>query len=108
MVTVKLAVAVLLAESFTCTPKVAEPRVGPEPDTTPPVDKLKPIALSELAPEVTLHVYPEFEPPLAARASEYADPAKPLGSGLVVVIFKAPLMVTLKFPLAMLLAESFT
>jgi hypothetical protein len=108
MVTVKLAVAVLLAESFTCTPKVAEPRVGLEPETTPPVDKLSPTADNWVAPEVTLHVYPEPDPPLAARASEYADPAKPLGSGLVVVTFKAALTVTLKFPLATLLAESFT
>ena len=56
MVTAKLVVAVLPAESVTLTPKFAVPAVGEEPDTTPPLDKLKPNAVRLLPPDVTVQL----------------------------------------------------
>jgi hypothetical protein len=69
-VTEKLAVAVLLAESFTCTVKLAVPAVGELAATTPAPDTLSPTALRLLLPEVTDHEKPVPLPPLAARVWE--------------------------------------
>jgi hypothetical protein len=55
-VTIRDVVAVLPAESFTCTPKVADPLTGVVPESTPPLDKLNPTVVSVLPPEVTVHV----------------------------------------------------
>jgi len=55
-VTVRDAVAELLAESTTLAVKVAEPATGKLPERTPPLDKLRPIVVRLLAPEVTLQV----------------------------------------------------
>jgi hypothetical protein len=54
IVTLNVAVALFPAESFTCTPKVAEPDTGVAPDNTPPLDKLKPTVVSALPPDVTV------------------------------------------------------
>jgi hypothetical protein len=55
-VTVRDAVAELLAESTTLAVNVAEPATGKLPERTPPLDKLNPTVVGELAPEVTLQV----------------------------------------------------
>ena len=70
MLTESVAVAVLPAESFTCTPNVADPATGVVPATTPPLDKLNPTAVSALDPDVTVHVYPVPDPPVAANVCE--------------------------------------
>jgi hypothetical protein len=70
MVTEKFPVAMLPAESFTCTPKVAVPATGVVPESTPPLDKLNPTAARLLAPDVTDHVYPVPVPAVAANVCE--------------------------------------
>jgi hypothetical protein len=70
MVTLKVAVALFPAESFTCTPKVADPARGVVPVSAPPLDKLNPTVASAFAPEVTVHAYPVPDPPDAARDAE--------------------------------------
>jgi hypothetical protein len=67
MVTEKVAVAVFEAESVSLTLKLAVPAVGVAPDRTPPLDKLSPTAARLPAPDVTVHVYPAPDPPVAAR-----------------------------------------
>jgi hypothetical protein len=53
---VRLALVVLLAESFTWTVNVAVPVAVGVPEMTPPLDTLNCTALRLLEPEVTLHV----------------------------------------------------
>jgi hypothetical protein len=73
-VTVNVAFAVFCAESTTCTPNEALPTEGVVPDSTPDPFKLNPIALSAVAPEVTLQAYPLPEPPVAVNVSPYGLP----------------------------------
>jgi hypothetical protein len=108
IVTERVLVAVFDAESVTMTIKLAVPVVGEDPDNTPPLDKLSPIAVSWLLFAVTVQLYPPPEPPEAARESEYATPTLPPGSGLVLVTVRAALIVTDKVAVAVLLAESTT
>jgi uncharacterized protein (UPF0212 family) len=55
-VTVKVTVAVFDAESVTLAAKLALPTIGVEPDKTPALERLRPIAVSVLPPDVTDHV----------------------------------------------------
>jgi hypothetical protein len=55
-VTEKVTVAVLEAESVTLAAKLALPAMGVAPDNTPALERLKPIAVSVLPPDVTLQV----------------------------------------------------
>jgi hypothetical protein len=52
-VTVKVTVAVFDAESVTLAAKLALPTVGVAPVNTPALERLRPIAVSELPPDVT-------------------------------------------------------
>jgi hypothetical protein len=74
MVTLSVAVAVLLAESMTFAVKVAVPAIGVVPDSTPVLDRVNPIAVKLLAPEVMLQVRPVPVPPAAVSVSVYAVP----------------------------------
>src|SRR5580698_8412248 len=56
MVTEKPAVAVFDAESVNSTVKFALPAVGEEPDRTPPLDRLRPIAVRLLALDGTVQL----------------------------------------------------
>jgi hypothetical protein len=56
MVTLNVAVALFPAESFTCTPKVADPAAGVVPESAPPLDKLNPTAVNWPPLDVTVHV----------------------------------------------------
>jgi hypothetical protein len=73
--TLRVAVAVLPTESFTCTPNVAVPAAGVAPESTPPLDRVSATAVSSPAFEVTVQLYPVPEPPLAVSVCEYAVPA---------------------------------
>jgi hypothetical protein len=75
IVTLIVAVAELLAESTTLAVKVAVPATGVAPDNTPALDRLNPTAVKLLAPEVTVQVRPDPEPPAAVSVSLYAAPA---------------------------------
>jgi hypothetical protein len=88
--------------------RLAVPATGVAPDKTPPLDRLNPTAAKLLAPEVTDHVCPVPVPPAAANVCEYATPAKPTGSGDVVVIASPDLIVTVKVPVALFPTESVT
>ena len=70
MNTEKLAVAVFDAESVTSTATLALPTVGEEPDRTPSLDRLNPIAVRLLLPDVIVQVYPVPDPPEAASVCE--------------------------------------
>ena len=70
MVTDKVAVAVLDAESVTLTLKLALPAVGAAPDRTPALERLRPTAVRLLPPEVTVQVSPVPVPPALARVCE--------------------------------------
>jgi hypothetical protein len=74
MVTEKVAVAAFDAESVTLTVKLALPATGEEPESTPEFDRLSPIAVNWLAPEVTVHERPEPEPPAEVNVSVYTVP----------------------------------
>jgi hypothetical protein len=63
-------VAVLPTESFTCTPKVAVPATGVVPDNTPPLESPSATAVNSPLPEVTVHVYPAPDPPVAVNVCE--------------------------------------
>jgi hypothetical protein len=56
IVTEKLPDAVLLAESFTLTVKLAVPAIGVAPERAPPLDRVSPTAVKLLPPAVTDHV----------------------------------------------------
>jgi hypothetical protein len=56
MVTESVAVAVLPAASFTCTPNAADPAIGVAPESTPALDKFNPTAVNALPPDVTVQV----------------------------------------------------
>jgi hypothetical protein len=70
IVTENVAVAVFDAESVTLTTKLALPAIGVEPDTTPPLERLRPTAVRLLLPDVTVQVSPAPVPPEAARVCE--------------------------------------
>ena len=78
--------SVWLAESVTCTVKLALPFAVGVPVRTPALERLRFSGVSVLPPAVTVHVYPVPEPPVAANVCEYALFATPVFSGLVVVI----------------------
>jgi hypothetical protein len=69
-VTEKVPVAVFEAESVTFTPNIALPATGVVPDSTPALDRLSPIEVNWLLPEVTVQVKPVPVPPAEVNASE--------------------------------------
>ena len=56
MVTEKLELPVLPAESFAWTVKLADPEMGVGPESTPALDRLRPTAVRLVAPVVTVQV----------------------------------------------------
>jgi hypothetical protein len=62
------------AESVTLTVKLGVPVAFGVPERVPPADRLRFTAARLLAPEVTVHVYPVPDPPVAASVCEYAAP----------------------------------
>jgi hypothetical protein len=56
MVTEKVTVAVFEAESVTLAAKLALPATGVAPDNTPALERLRPIAVRLLPPDVTVQV----------------------------------------------------
>jgi len=69
-VTENVWLAVFEAESVTLAVKLALPAVGVAPDRTPLLDKLRPIVVRLLPPEVTVQVSPEPVPPELAKVCE--------------------------------------
>jgi hypothetical protein len=74
MVIEKLAEAEFEAESVTLTAKLALPAIGAVPESTPPLDRLNPVAVNWLKPEVTVQVNPAPVPPEVISVCEYAVP----------------------------------
>ena len=70
IVTEKVAVAVFEAESVTLTLKLAPPAMGVAPDSTPPLDRLRPTAVKLLPPDVTVQESPVPVPPALAKVCE--------------------------------------
>ena len=62
--------AVFDAESITLTVKLALPAVGVGPVKTPPLDKLSPIAVRLVPPDVIVQVSPVPVPPVLAKVCE--------------------------------------
>lgn len=56
IVTEKVTVAVFDAESVTLASKLATPAMGVVPDNTPALDRLSPVAVRVLPPDVTVQV----------------------------------------------------
>ena len=69
-VTEKARLAVWLAESVTVLVKVAVPRVGDAPETTPPLDRLSPTAARLVVPAGLVDQVSLPEPPVAASVAE--------------------------------------
>jgi hypothetical protein len=78
-----------LALSVTFTVKLLNPAVPGVPDIVPPTDSVNP---EGSVPADIVHVY-GGDPPEAASACEYAVPAVPAGSDVVVIV-KAGLIVS--------------
>jgi hypothetical protein len=108
IVRLNVAVVEFEAESVTLTVKLGVPVAFGVPERTPAADKLKLTAARLLAPEVTVHVYPVPDPPVAASVCAYAVPTMPAGR-VAPVVMLIPLAIVIEIePVAVSDPESVT
>ena len=70
IVTEKAMLAVLPAESLAWAVKLAVPATGVVPERSPVLDRLRPTAVKLVEPDVTVQVYGDPAPPVAASCFE--------------------------------------